>query len=348
MARAALADGNHVSHSEPDFWGSSPFQLWYAMTVGGLGPGGAERPQLPGLRGPTERVLLVMLDGASGGALVKQSLVHATVITLALAVLVVLTVLQVRTIAREQRLAAERAAEKRFAALGRLSAVLAHEIRNPLGAIKGFAQYTAKRFAPEDPAHGDMEAVIAESTRLERLVHSLLLYARPTEPRRVPTDVRDVVKRAVRLIEREAADAEIDIRTSLPETAACARVDGAQLEQAVLNLLANAVEAMAEDGGQLDVAVVEEDGEIGIDVEDRGPGIAPELLAEIFVPYVTQKARGTGLGLAVVDRVVRAHDGRVTIDTELGRGTTMSVHLPAGSAAGRDTGVDDTGAKDDA
>ena len=327
MVARVLDGGSSVTHHRGGFGQTEPIELWYPLAVGAPTMGAGSPVPGPHAGGP--RVLLLVLEPASAAPLVRQTLVHAILITALLALLVVLTVRQGRLTARERRRELEHAAERRFSALGRLSAVLAHEVRNPLGAIKGFAQYTARRFDADDPARGDMDAIVAESTRLERLVDSLLLYARPRELQRELQDVRRVIERSLRLIEREAAERGVAVRPELGAEPALAEVDAEQLTQAMLNLTANAVEAMAEDGGELRV-VLTSLGEAGlrVTVGDTGPGIDPEVLGEVFEPYVTRRAQGTGLGLAVVRRILRAHGGVVVVDSVPGQGTTFTMDLP--------------------
>lgn len=309
------------------------FELWYPVTVPvathTAGPVGPEPP------GPGEvgvRVLLLVLDDESGGSMVEGTLLHLVLVTLLVGILIVLTVRQIRLFARERALELEREAERRFAELGRLSAVLAHEIRNPLAAIKGFAQYTARKFGREDPAREDMDMVVAESTRLEHLVNSLLGYARPADLSREEHDLRDVLRRAARLVEHTAAAGKVDVVLTVPDVPARARVDPQQLVQALLNLLMNAVEAAesAEGAGRATAELTATSAGMEIVVADNGAGVDPQLLPDIFEPYVTGKARGTGLGLAVTRRIIEAHGGTISVESPPGKGTRFCVLLPLG------------------
>ncbi len=292
-------------------------ELWYPLSLE------REPTFAPGPVPSSRRVLLIVVDPARANELVTQTLVHAGILTALLLTLVVLTVLQMRSIARERALEHRLAEERRFTELGRLSGVLAHEIRNPLGAIKGFAQLTARRFTDDDPARQDLDTIVSESTRLERLVQSLLLYARPPEARLERVSLQGVLERAVRLV--GAPDGRVTL--DAPEPLLFAHVDPELLTQALLNLVRNAVEAVEDAEGHVWVRL-SADGVARITVEDDGPGVPLELAADLFEPYVTRKARGTGLGLAVTRRVAQAHGGTVRHEPRPGGGARFVLELP--------------------
>lgn len=312
--------------------GWSRLELWHPIQVGALAHEGVGRVA-PGPSDAGRRVLLLVLDPGVARGLVRQALVHGALVTLLVVLLVGLVLRQVRLVARERDREASRIAELRFTELGRLSAVIAHEIRNPLGAIKGFAQFTMRRFAAEDPAHADLETIVSESSRLERLVQSLLLYARPQSVNRQPTDVASVVAQAARLVARNAADHHVELDLKLPDQPLMAELDGEQLGQAVLNVLLNGVEAMADTGGQLRVRLGRDERGLTIEVCDQGPGIAPDSRQDIVEPYVTSKARGTGLGLAVTARIVQAHGGTLAFSDATGGGARVVLRLPDAGGA---------------
>jgi signal transduction histidine kinase len=226
----------------------------------------------------------------------------------------------------------------RLMALGEMAAGLAHEIRNPLGAIKAAAQYLAEPGgeAGEHPSAEFLGIIVEETDRLDRVVSSFLDFARPAKGHAAKVDVRGAVQRTMQLLgpELEAAGCAwtLEMEPALPRV----RIDVEQLRQVLLNLVKNAAQAMPR-GGEVTVRVVRRSRALpGADpkpwvqlrVTDAGPGIPEELLPKLFVPFVTTKDRGTGLGLAISQRIVNAAGGRIEVRTKLGAGTTFVVHLP--------------------
>ncbi len=225
----------------------------------------------------------------------------------------------------------------RLATLGEMAAGLAHEIRNPLGAIKASAQYLAEE--PGDAAGGGDEflgIIVEEVDRLNRVVSSFLDYARPTRGDAEPIDVNAVVRRTMQLLDAECEEAGVAYELTLAEGLPEARIDVEQLRQVLINLVQNALQAM-DSGGRLVVASalrLREDAPgsrrtfVEVRVEDTGPGIPQKVLANLFVPFVTTKDRGTGLGLAISQRIVAAVGGHIEARTHEGVGSTFSVRLP--------------------
>ncbi|MCB9730499.1 MAG: HAMP domain-containing histidine kinase [Deltaproteobacteria bacterium] len=341
-APRALSRGAPVTGGGGGLPGVGEVTLWVPFSVergaasGPTGPGLPGATPTPGGRLSVRRVLALALVPGDEDRFVTRTLAHAVLITALLVLLVGLTRRQVRLIAEQQARERERSAERRFTTLGRMSAVLAHEIRNPLGAIKGFAQYTARRFPEGDAARGDMDTIVEESSRLEALVASLLLYARPTRPELRETALQTVAERAVRLAGHLAEDAGVATAVVAPGGPVQAPVDAEQLTQALLNLVTNAIEAISGQergqetgGGHVTVSVTADGGAAVIEVSDDGPGIPLELQGELFEPYVTHnKTHGTGLGLAVAARVAEAHGGSLTVDSRPGEGARFVLRLP--------------------
>ena len=225
----------------------------------------------------------------------------------------------------------------RLAALGEMAAGLAHEIRNPLGAIKASAQYLAEE--PGDAVAGGGEflgIIVEEVDRLNRVVASFLDYARPSRGDTAPIDVNAAVRRSMQLLGAECEEAGVAWELTLAEGLPQARIDVEQLRQVLINLVQNALQAMGS-GGRLVVASglrAREDATgqrrtfVEVRVEDTGPGIPQKVLANLFVPFVTTKDHGTGLGLAISQRIVAAVGGHIEVSTLEGVGTTFSVRLP--------------------
>ncbi len=225
----------------------------------------------------------------------------------------------------------------RLAALGEMAAGLAHEIRNPLGAIKASAQFLAEP-DPSDPQPPTefLDIIVEEVDRLNRVVGSFLDFARPSTGDPAPTDVNAAIQRTMQLLGPECQDADVTWSLSLDESTAPVRIDVEQLRQVLINLVQNAVHAM-EGGGELYIATTMRARQdvfgvtrrlVEIRVSDTGPGIPKRVLTNLFVPFVTTKDRGTGLGLAISQRLITSAGGHIEVRTHAGVGTTFVIELP--------------------
>ncbi len=226
----------------------------------------------------------------------------------------------------------------RLAALGEMAAGLAHEIRNPLGAIKASAQYLHDDDDDDQVASPEREfldIIVEEVDRLNWVVGSFLDYARPSKGDPVPTDVSATVNRTMQLLGAECQAASVTWSVDMEEDAPKVRIDVEQLHQVLINLVRNAVQAM-ETGGEVSIrtrtrAASPREGPdryVEIRVSDTGPGIPQRVLSNLFVPFVTTKDRGTGLGLAISQRIVTAAGGEISVRSRAGQGTTFIVKLP--------------------
>ncbi len=209
---------------------------------------------------------------------------------------------------------------ERLAALGQLTAGLAHELRNPLASIKGSADLLARR-AASDPTSRELgEIISSEVDRTNLLVTRFLSFARPLEPQRETIDIAEIIDRA-------AIHANVEIiRDYSPDVPKLA-IDPALMEQVFINLLSNAAQA-SEPGAPVTVSTRRTPKRIEIDVMDRGSGIPPDKIETIFNPFFTTKQSGVGLGLAIVSKIVNGHGGKMTVDSEPGKGSTFRVCLP--------------------
>lgn len=214
----------------------------------------------------------------------------------------------------------------RLAALGELSAGMAHEIRNPLASIRGTAEILRDGISADDPRAEFGTILIREVDRLNRVVADFLNFAKPASAERMRIDLVAALDEVVALTRLSAAKKRIVITTaglSALELVA----DSNQLKQAFLNLILNAFEAMPE-GGTLTITTLLVAGEVHSAFADNGSGIAPEHLVRIFSSFFTTRRDGTGLGLAITHRIIAGHSGRIEVESTPGVGTTFTVILP--------------------
>jgi len=241
----------------------------------------------------------------------------------------------------------------RLAAIGQMAAGLAHEIRNPLGAIKGAAHLLAE-VEPEQRATF-LQIIQEEVNRLDSVVSQFLTYARPLKGKRDLVDVNHVLERTLTLIASEVHSSRVELMAApnLPSI----RSDPELIRQVTLNLSRNAIEAMSpQGGGKLTIATslawrgaseraggtrasgtAEPGSYVRIRFEDEGPGIPPEVMERLFIPFYTTKQTGTGLGLAICQRIVESLGGTIEVSSRVGRGATFTVFLPTTDANLRTT-----------
>jgi two-component system, NtrC family, sensor histidine kinase HydH len=233
-----------------------------------------------------------------------------------------------RDMTEVQALKKEIETSRRLASLGRLAAGIAHEIRNPLSSIKGFATYFRDKNSDNPEDRNTAEIMIKEVDRLNRAVSQLLDFARPVALHKKRTSARALIQHSLKMIERHAASAGVDIQADPAPLLGDLDVDFDKITQVLLNLYLNALEAM-EPGGVLSVSCAQEEGRgVRISIKDTGAGIDKEHLEHVFDPYFTTKQTGTGLGLAIVHKIIEAHGGEVKVGSEPGRGTTVTIFLP--------------------
>jgi two-component system sensor histidine kinase HydH len=227
-----------------------------------------------------------------------------------------------------RRLEEEVARSRRLASLGSLAAGVAHEIRNPLSSIKGFATWFRERYRDNPEGRETAEVMIREVDRLNRVITQLLEFARPLTMNRVPTTLPAVIRHALKMVEGEARKKGVALETDLSAEIGEVPLDADRMTQVFLNLCLNAIAAM-EAGGVLRVSLARRDERtVRITVADTGIGIPKEDLPRVFDPYFTTRSSGTGLGLAIVQKIVEAHGGEVRLESEPGKGTTATILLP--------------------
>jgi two-component system sensor histidine kinase HydH len=238
-------------------------------------------------------------------------------------------VLLFRDLTEVQELKKEVERNQRLASLGRLAAGIAHEIRNPLSSIKGFATYFKERYGEVPEDQRTAEIMVQEVERLNRVIGQLLEFARPMKLNKKQVSLHEVITYSLKMIQKQAQDKDVAITTNLSAGSEEVSIDPDRISQVLLNLYLNAIEAM-DQGGMLriDSSLDEESGTVTIVISDTGVGIKREDLAHVFDPYFTTKQSGTGLGLAIVHRIIEAHRGEVRIESEFGKGTTVTIVLP--------------------
>ena len=215
----------------------------------------------------------------------------------------------------------------RLTALGQIAASLAHELRNPIAAIKGAIEIVASRVTSGTPEAEFAGLADVELKRLDALLTDFLAYARPREPQFVVTGLADVIQHVLTLLRPISERSAVTLTISRQPGERLVRADREQIEQVVFNVVLNAIQASPR-GGRVSVAETERDGACVIAVSDQGAGIQPEIAARIFEPFFTTKTRGTGLGLPTAHRIVTAHGGRIDVGAADGGGTVCRVTLP--------------------
>jgi two-component system, NtrC family, sensor histidine kinase HydH len=265
---------------------------------------------------------------------------------------------QIGVVVANSRLYSRMKERDRLAALGSMAAGLAHEVKNPLGAIKGAAQLLEEVgvWTPDDGAREFVGIILEEVDRLDRVVGSFLDYARPHAGNPIPLDVNAAVRRTVQILSSQITDDAIDVQLDLSDRPPRAHIDPEKFRQVLLNLLQNAIQAT--DGpGKVTVSTAvrrsargrvppqevsstslrrsaaEEVELVEVSVRDTGPGISPKVLRNLFVPFFTTKTQGTGLGLAISQSIVQNAGGTIEVQSQTGTGTTFTIVLPTAAGA---------------
>jgi len=235
-----------------------------------------------------------------------------------------------RSIEAERQLRQAEEKSEHLEAINLMASGLAHEIRNPIGAVHGFAQLLAERF-PEDSSEGRYALVMLESLdEVSDRVTRLLSFARPKKPECKPEDLDGLVRNVVRLITPDLEQKDVSLSPSFNSAGHDAMVDSSKVKEVVLNLLLNALDAV-ESGGHLQVETHYDESSRAhvLRVQDDGEGISQEDLKRVFTPYVTTKSKGSGLGLAICKRIVEDHGGSIELESERGVGTKVTATFPA-------------------
>jgi len=215
----------------------------------------------------------------------------------------------------------------RLTALGELSASMAHEIRNPLGSIRGTAEILREGFDNKDKRYEFAEILVKEVNRLDTVVHDFLNFARPHEGERKIVAIDEALHDVITLTRQQALKAGVKVDLNGTDSPLEAIGNLEQYKQAILNLVLNAVQAMPE-GGALTINCTTDSQHICIDFADTGPGIPEDIQDRIFNPFYTTRNEGTGLGLSITQRIISAHGGKLSVTSEPGKRSIFHIELP--------------------
>ena len=216
---------------------------------------------------------------------------------------------------------------ERLATLGEMSATLAHQIRNPLVSIGGFARRLSQMSPEDSPPRQYLEIIQREVQRLEEIVKDILSVFRGIRPQFIPGDLNQIVRECLTFYQDRIKGQGVNLRAHLERKLPLVPLDATQMQQALSNLLDNALEAMPE-GGDLQVSTFNSPEAVHLEITDTGPGIPPGAMEAIFDPLFTTKAEGTGLGLTLTHRIISNHQGRIEVRNLPERGATFSISLP--------------------
>lgn len=215
---------------------------------------------------------------------------------------------------------------ERLSTIGKMAALLAHEIRTPLVSIGGFARRLLRTAGEDDPRRDDLKIIVEEVKRLELLIGEVLGFSKASKLEMESTDIRDLLNSVLASMSETLEKASVKVISRIDPALPTAVVDKFQLRQALINLIVNAVDAMPS-GGTLSVSATPEGEYLEIGIADTGVGIAREYWNQMFVPFFTTKASGTGLGLAVVSQVIDNHKGSLRFESIPGQGTSFHIRL---------------------
>ena len=216
---------------------------------------------------------------------------------------------------------------ERLSSLAEIASGVVHEVRNPLGAIKGAVEILEDELAPDSPRREFAHIAKTEVERIDKLVQEFFHFARAKEPNKTPTDINEIIRAVKRLIENQAENQNVKISDDLSENLPLVSLDEEQIKQVLLNLAINALQAMPE-GGSLIFRSERENDNLYIEVEDTGGGIDEATKSKIFDPFFSTKDKGLGLGLSVVYKIVKQHTGQIQISNTKD-GACFSLKFPA-------------------
>lgn len=232
-----------------------------------------------------------------------------------------------KDLSRIRALESEIRRKEQMAALGTLASGIAHEVRNPLSSIKGYAGFFGSLFEGHSENRQAARMMVEEIDRVDRVISELLEFARPADLQLHPTQPEPLIRHSMAIVRHEAQTAGIRITEKIDAPLPTVLLDPDRFTQVLLNLYLNAIQAM-KNGGDLTVEVRVTQDTMVFAVSDTGDGIAPENLGSVFNPYFTTKKNGTGLGLAIAHKIIESHNGTIRLDSIKGKGTTFYMSIP--------------------
>ncbi len=234
----------------------------------------------------------------------------------------------VKDLTQLKKLQMEVQRKDKLAAIGNLAAGVAHEVRNPLSSIKGYATYFKSLFEKDSENSKAADVLISETDRLNRVITELLELSKPSDVKLRKTALRPLLESTLRLIQHEAQSANVQVDLEINDEVTFAFLDPDRFTQVMVNIYVNSIQAMV-DGGILNLNVSADQNHITISISDTGPGLKKEIARKMFDPYFTTKTKGTGLGLSIAQKIVEAHHGTIRVDSREGKGTSVIISLPA-------------------
>jgi signal transduction histidine kinase len=219
--------------------------------------------------------------------------------------------------------------QEKLVSIGRLSAGVAHEINNPLTTILTTAMLLQEDLKPDDPQYEELDTIAKEAMRCRKIVTSLLDFARQTKPLKKECDINNLIRESAALTQKQAAFKDVIFTHQLADNIPPIFLDKGQIQQSLINLILNAIEATAP-GGSIMITSQFENGKKNIEIQviDTGHGISREDLSKVFDPFFTTKNEGTGLGLAITHGIIEQHHGAIEVASKKGQGTTFKIKLP--------------------
>jgi len=258
------------------------------------------------------------------------------------------TIVSFRDISEIKQMQSEIIRMDRLASLGVLASGIAHEIKNPLAGIKTMAQACEEEFDTDDARREYLTRIIRQVNRLDDLLKTFFAFARPKPPDRKKHELSEIIQEVVNLVNKKMSESNIRYSEKIPGSIPAVLVDSQQIQQVLLNLILNAIDAMPS-GGKIDLSACEVEASslkiiqkgipkskspkkpcVQVTVQDTGEGIEHKKLENIFDPFFSTKPNGMGLGLSIVHRIIEEHQGDINVESEIGKGTSFTIILPAG------------------
>ncbi len=236
-------------------------------------------------------------------------------------------ILLIRDVTQIRDLEKEVARSRHLKSISSLAAGVAHEIRNPLSSIKGFAVYFKQRLSGDKEDEQTADVMIAETERLNRVISQLIEFARPLELKKEKVQFMELVQHTIKLIAGDAGKNNVDVKIHAAEDLPEMEVDPDKIKQVLLNIFLNAIEAQKK-GGNLTIQFAPSADILTVIISDAGKGIESTNLSRIYDPYFTSKPAGTGLGLAIVQKIMEAHGGKINVESTVCLGTKVYLHFP--------------------